>query len=122
MKDIEVLIKNGLFRNKSLLPDKSNDEISRKKINMWREGWKNKDFISKDLLQTIKEIKANSISVQPIPSSLPSSEPNLIPAKNSVAIEDVYNNNDEIADTNDEIPDNKNNINDNIFKKKQYKW
>ena len=63
MKDIEVLIKNELFRNKSLLPDKSNDEISRKKINMWREGWKNKDFISKDLLQTIKEIKANSISV-----------------------------------------------------------
>ena len=103
MKDIEVLIKNELFRNKSLLPDKSNDEISRKKINMWREGWKNKDFISKDLLQTIKEIKANSISVQPIPSSLPSSEPNLIPAKNSVAIEDVYNNNDEIADTNGKI-------------------
>ena len=102
MKDIEVLIKNGLFRNKSLLADKSNDGISRKKITCGG-GWKNKDFISKDLLKTIKEIKANSISVQPIPSSLPSSEPNLIPAKNSVVIEDVHNNNDEIADTNGKI-------------------
>ena len=31
-----------------------------------------------------------------------SSEANLVPANNSVAIEDVYNNKDEIADTNDE--------------------
>ena len=47
-----------------------------------------------------------------------SSEANLIPANNSVAIEDVYNNNDEIADNNDEIiiPDKKD-INDNIFTK-----
>ena len=47
-----------------------------------------------------------------------SSEANLIPANNSVAIEDVYNNNDEIADTNDEIiiPVKKD-INDNIFTK-----
>ena len=46
-----------------------------------------------------------------------SSEANLVPTNNSVAIEDVYNNNDQIADTNDEIltPDKKN-INDNIFK------
>ena len=44
-----------------------------------------------------------------------SSEANLVPANNSVAIEDVSNNNDEIADTNDEIlnPDKKD-INDNI--------
>ena len=47
-----------------------------------------------------------------------SSEANLGLANNSVANEDVYNNNDEVADTNDEIliPDKKN-INDNIFKK-----
>ena len=47
-----------------------------------------------------------------------SSEANLIPANNSVSIEDVYNNNDEIADTNDEIliPDKKD-INDIVFKK-----
>ena len=32
-----------------------------------------------------------------------SSEANLVPPNNSAAIEDVYNNNDEIADTNDEI-------------------
>ena len=32
-----------------------------------------------------------------------SSEANLIPANNSVAIEDVYNNNDEIPATNDKI-------------------
>ena len=54
LKDFKVLIKNELFRNKSLLADKSSDEMSRKKINMWREAWKNKDFISKALLQTIK--------------------------------------------------------------------
>ena len=38
-----------------------------------------------------------------------SSEANLVLAKNSVANEDVYNNNEEIADTNDEIliPDKK---------------
>ena len=48
-----------------------------------------------------------------------SSEANLLPANNSVAIEDVCNNNDEIAeDTNEEIiiPDQKD-INDNLFKK-----
>ena len=44
-----------------------------------------------------------------------SSEANFVPANNSVAIEDVYNINDEIADTNDAIliPDKKD-INDNI--------
>ena len=38
-----------------------------------------------------------------------SSEANLVLANNSVANEDVYNNNEEIADTNDEIliPDKK---------------
>ena len=37
------------------------------------------------------------------------SEANLLPANNSVAIENVHNNNDEIADTNNEIliPDKK---------------
>ena len=48
-----------------------------------------------------------------------SSEANLLPANNSVAIKDVYNNNDEIADTNDEnlIPDRKNIHDNDIFKK-----
>ena len=47
-----------------------------------------------------------------------SSEAKFLTANNSVAIEDVCNNNDEIADTNDEIiiPDKKD-TNDNIFKK-----
>ena len=46
------------------------------------------------------------------------SEANLVTANNSVAIEDVCNNNDEIVDTNDEIliPDKKD-INHNILKK-----
>ena len=89
---------------------------------MLREELKSKDFIIKDLLQTIKEIKTKSVSVQSITTCMSSSKANLVPAtNNSVAIEDVYKNNDEIADTNDEIPDNKNNTNDNIFKKKQYK-
>ena len=48
-----------------------------------------------------------------------SSEANLSPANNSIVIEDVYNNNNEIADTNDEIfiPDKINIIDNNIFKK-----
>ena len=85
---------------------------------MLREEIKSKDFIIKDLLQTIKEIKTKSVSVQSITSCMSGSESNLVPANNSVAIQDVYNNNGEIADTNDEIliPDKKN-INDNIFKK-----
>ena len=85
---------------------------------MLREELKSKDFIIKDLLQTIKEIKTKSVSVQSITSCMSSSEANLVPANNSVAIEDVDNNNDEIADTNDEIfIFDKKNINDNIIKK-----
>ena len=47
-----------------------------------------------------------------------SSEGNLVPANNIIAIEDVCNNNDEISDTNDKIiiPDKKDIIHD-IFKK-----
>ena len=116
-KDIEILIRNELLRNKYTLSDKSSDEIYKKEINMLREELKSKDFIIKDLLQTIKEIKANSVSVQSITSCMSSSEANLVPANNSVAIEDVCNNNDEIADTNDEILIPDKNINDNIFKK-----
>ena len=86
---------------------------------MLREELKSKDFIIKDLLQTIKEMKTKSVSVQSNISRMSSSEANLLPANNSVAIEDVCNNNDEIAeDTNEEIiiPDQKD-INDNLFKK-----
>ena len=70
---------------------------------MLREELKSKDFIIKNLLQTIKEIKTKSVSVQSTTSCMSSSEANLVPANNSVAIENVYNNNDEIADTNGEI-------------------
>ena len=58
---------------------------------MLREELKSKDFVIKDLLQTIKEIKAKSVSVQSITTCMSSSEANLVPAtNNSVAIEDVY--------------------------------
>ena len=100
------------------MADKSSDKIYKKEINILREELKSRNFIIKDLLQTIKEIKTKSVSVQSIPSCISSAEANLVPANNPVAIKDSYNNNDEIADTNDEIfiPDKKN-INDNIFKK-----
>ena len=70
---------------------------------MLREKLKSKDFIIKYLFQTIKEIKTKSVSVQSNTTYMSSSEANLLPANNSAAIEDVCNNNDEIADTNDEI-------------------
>ena len=70
---------------------------------MLREKLKSKDFIIKDLLQTIKEIKTKSVSVQFNTACIPSSEANVVPANNSVAIEHACNNNDETADTNDEI-------------------
>ena len=117
-KDIEDLIRDGLLRNKYTLPEKSSDEIYKKEINMLREELKSKDFIIKDLLQTIKEMKTKSVSVQSNTSRMSSSEVNLLPANNSFAIENVCNNNDKIPDTNDEtiIPDKKD-INDNLFKK-----
>ena len=117
-KDIEDLIRNKLLRNKYTLPEKSSDEIYKKEINMLREELKIKDFIIKDLLQTTKEMKTKSVPDQPNTSRMSSSEVNLIPANNSVAIEDVCNNNDEIPDTNDVIIiPNKKDINDNLFKK-----
>ena len=118
IKYIEDLIRNELLTNKYTLPEKLSDEIYKKEINMLREELKSKDFIIKDLLQTIKEVKTKSVSVQSNTSRMSSFEANLLPANNSVAIEDVCNNNDEIADTNDEIiiPDKKD-TNDNIFKK-----
>ena len=99
-KDIEDLIRNELVRNKYILSDKSSDEIYKNEINMLRGELKSKDFIIKDLLQTIKEIKTKSVSVQSNTTYMSSSEANLVPANNSAAIEDVCNNNDEIADTN----------------------
>ena len=63
-------------------------------------------------------MKTKSVSVQSNTSRMSNFEANLLPANNSVAIEDVCNNNDEIAHTNGEIiiPDKKD-INDNLFKK-----
>ena len=48
-KDIEVLIRNELLRNKNTLADKSGDEIYKKENNMLREELKSKDFFIKDL-------------------------------------------------------------------------
>ena len=62
-KDIEDLIRNELLRSKYALSDKSSDEIDNKEIIMLREELNSKDFILKDLLQTIKEMKAKSVSV-----------------------------------------------------------
>ena len=109
IKDIEDLIRNELLRNKYTLPEKSGDEIYKREINMFREELKSKDLIIKDLLQTIKEMKTKSVSVQSNTSRMSSFEANLLPANNSVAIEDVCNNNTEIADTKEEfvIPDKK---------------
>ena len=60
----------------------------------------------------MKEIKTKSVSVQSIIPCISSSEANIVPANNSVAIEGAYNDNDEIADTNEEIliPDKKKKI------------
>ena len=76
-KDTEVLIRNELLWNKYSLADKLSDEICRNEINMLREELKCKDFIIKDLLQTVQEIKTKSISVQYIPSSMSNSKANL---------------------------------------------
>ena len=73
--------------------------IYRRGKNIRREELKSKDFIIKNLLQTIKVIKTKSISVQPIPSCMSRSKANLILANNSVAIEDIYSNNDERTNT-----------------------
>ena len=53
---------------------------------MLREELKSKNLIIKDLLQTVKEIKPKSISVQPISSCMSSSEANLIPEKNQLLL------------------------------------
>ena len=78
---------------------------------MLREDWeelKIKAFIIKDLPPTIKEITTKSISLQSIPSCMSSSKGNVLPANNSIAIKDVYNNNGK-TDTDNEIfiPDKK---------------
>ena len=51
---------------------------------MLREELKSKDVIINDLLQTIKEIKTKSLSVQFNTACMPSSEANLEPGNNSV--------------------------------------
>ena len=54
-------------------------------------------------------MKTKSVSVQSNTSPMSSSKVNLLPANNSVAIEDVCNNSDEMADANEEVinPDKK---------------
>ena len=75
-KDIEDLIRNELLRNKYTLPEKSSDKIYKKEINLLREELKSKDFIIKDLLQTIKEMKTKSVPDQPNISRMSRSEVN----------------------------------------------
>ena len=53
-KDVEVLISNELIRKKYILTEKLSDEKYKKEINMLKE-LKSKDFIIKDLLQTLKQ-------------------------------------------------------------------
>ena len=79
-KDIEVLIRNELLGKKCTLADQSSDEMYKKQINMFREKLKNKDFIIKDLLQSIKKIKTKSFPVQSITSCMSRFEANLVPA------------------------------------------
>ena len=111
-KDIEVLIKNELLRNKSTLADKSSDDIYRKGINMLREELKSKILSSETLNYKRNKSKVNLSSAHS--SCMCRSKANLLPGNNSVALEDVYDNNDEITDTNEEIfIPNKININDN---------
>ena len=54
-KDVEVLISNELIRKKYILTEKLSDEKYKKEINMLKEELKSKDFIIKDLLQTLKQ-------------------------------------------------------------------
>ena len=81
---MEDLIRNELLRNKYTLSDKSSDEIYKDEINMLRKELKSKYVIIKDLLQTIKEIKTKSLSVQFNSACMPSSEANLEPGNYSV--------------------------------------
>ena len=76
---------------------------NRKEKNTLREELKSINFIIKDLFQTTKEIKTKSIPFQSISSCMSSFEVNLLPPNLSVSVEDVYNNNDEIADTNNKF-------------------
>ena len=81
---MEDLIRNELLRNKYTLSDKSSDEIYKDETNMLRKELKSKYVIIKDLLQTIKEIKTKSLSVQFNSACMPSSEANLEPGNYSV--------------------------------------
>ena len=65
-KDIEDLSRNELLRNKYTWPEKSSDKLYKKEVNMLREGLKSKDFIIKELLQTIKEMKIKLSQFKPI--------------------------------------------------------
>ena len=60
---------------------------------MLKEELKSKDLIIKDLIQTVKEIRTGSVSVQSITSCMSNSEANLVPTDKSVPIEDACNNN-----------------------------
>ena len=62
-KNLKVLIKNKLIWNKTVLIEKSSDEICRKEISMLREELKIKNLFFNDLLQIIKEVKIKSITV-----------------------------------------------------------
>ena len=67
--DIKALVKSELRQEKTTLTEISNDALYQKEISMLRDELKTKEFIIKDLLNTIKEIKGKPvIPFQPIPS------------------------------------------------------
>ena len=67
--DIKTLIKNEFHKKKSTLTQTSNDEVYKKEISMLRDELKTKDYMIKDLLNTIKEVKTKpAMTIKPIPS------------------------------------------------------
>ena len=65
--DIKTLIKNEFHKKKSTLTQTSNDEVYKKEISMLRDELKTKDYMIKDLLNTIKEVKTKpAMTIKPI--------------------------------------------------------
>ena len=98
-EDTEVLIRNELLRKKYTL-----SEISRR-IKKWR-------FYHQRFTSNCKRNLKKSVSVQSITSCMTISEANLVPANNSVAVEDVCNKNNETQITMTKF----------LFRQKRHKW
>ena len=69
--DIKTLNKNEFHKKKSTLTQTLNDEVYKKEISMLRDEVKTKDYMIKDLLNTIKEVKTKpAMTIKPIPSCI----------------------------------------------------